>query len=77
MDNNEQLENMINFYEMGFSDILPISAKRKFNLTMLLDKITNLLPKKKTSQAGPDLKISIVGRQNSGKSTLLNSLIGF
>ncbi len=44
---------------------------------MLLNNIVRLLPAKKTSIAEPDLKITIVGRPNSGKSTLLNSFMGY
>ena len=77
MDGAELLENMTNFYEMGFQDIVPISAKTHFNLRLLMDKILDLLPVKKTARPEPDLKLTIVGRPNSGKSTLLNSLIGY
>ncbi len=77
MDGTKELENMSNFHEMGFQDILPISAKTHFNLTLLLDKILPLLPVKKTSHPEADLKITIVGRPNSGKSTLLNSFMGY
>ena len=77
MDGSKELENMSNFYEMGFQDIVPISAKTYFNMTLLLDKIISLLPVKKTSHHEADLRITIVGRPNSGKSTLLNSFIGY
>ncbi len=77
MDGPELLESMTNFYEMGFQDIVPISAKTHFNLGLLMDKIHDMLPVKKTARPEPDLKIAIVGRPNSGKSTLLNSLIGY
>ncbi len=77
IDDNSKMENIINFYETGFNDIIPVSALNRFNLDLLLDKITELLPEGKTRINEPQLNISIVGRPNSGKSTLLNSFAGY
>jgi len=77
MDSNERLEEMSNFYELGFMDILPISALRRFNINMVLDRVVDLLPRGGGQIAEPDLTVSIVGRPNSGKSTLLNSFMGY
>jgi GTP-binding protein len=77
MDSVESMENMSNFYETGLSDILPISAKFKVNLHLLTDKIAQNLPDFKEKESASDIKIAIVGRPNSGKSTLLNSFMGF
>lgn len=77
IDNEPDLEHMANFYETGYKEIMPISAKRNFNLKLLLDTVINLLPQKKTSTLEPDVSISIVGRPNSGKSTLLNTFLGY
>lgn len=77
MDNITDYENLSNFYEMGLGDVVPVSALRRVNLDLLLDKIFQLLPVKKLSVGEPHLRIAIIGRPNSGKSTLLNSFIGY
>jgi GTPase len=77
MDSTSDYANLSSFYELGFNDILPISAKGRGNISLLLDKIVDALPFRKTAAAPSDLKIAIVGRPNSGKSSLLNAFIGF
>ncbi len=77
MDSGDRLENMAYFYEIGLTEILPVSALRRSNLDLLMDRVMELLPKKKKPAPGPDLSISIVGRPNSGKSTLLNAYLGY
>jgi GTPase len=77
MDNNQCLENMAHFYELGYPDIIPVSALGRFNVRLLLDRVMEMLPATRGSVPVPDLRLAIVGRPNSGKSTLLNSIIGF
>lgn len=77
MDSIEDMENMSNFYELGVADILPISSKFNRNLDLLLDKIASLLPPSQAQEHHADVKIALVGKPNAGKSTLLNSFLGY
>lgn len=77
MDKSSDLENMSNFYEIGATDILPISSKMRVNLDLLIEKIEQFLPESNPEHDIADIKISFVGRPNAGKSTLLNSVLGY
>jgi GTP-binding protein len=63
-------------YRLGFPDLLCVSAQQLRNKPELLDWITEHLPPPDDESAPPasDLKLAIVGRRNTGKSTFINSL---
>lgn len=77
MDHPEDMDNLVNFYELGISEFIPISALRKKNLPLMMDKIISFLPQKNPEEILSDHDIAIIGRPNSGKSTLLNAFIGY
>lgn len=65
------------FYKLGFGEFLPISCANNLNKNELLDKIVERLPQAATEKPSrPVMKLAIVGKRNSGKSTLVNCLAG-
>jgi len=68
------------FYELGFGDPFIISAEHGLNVDDLLDRIVSLISKVKVIKSEKEekniIKVSILGKQNVGKSSLLNQILG-
>jgi len=65
------------FYQLGFPEMICVSAMQKRHKEDVLRWILKLLPKGGDTFAPPEhepLKIAVVGRRNTGKSTFINSL---
>jgi GTP-binding protein len=65
------------FYKLGRGKLICVSAQQNRNRAQLLKLIQERLPTPETLEAEPKdvaLKLAIVGRRNTGKSTFINSL---
>ncbi len=70
------------FYEFGFEDIITISVIGRRNIGDLRDKIAEVIEKlpqpdeNDDAELLPILRLSMLGRRNVGKSSLVNALAG-
>ncbi|MCA8957490.1 MAG: ribosome biogenesis GTPase Der [Planctomycetes bacterium] len=68
------------WFKLGFGEPIPVSANEGFGISDLLDHVVAHLPA--LADAEPELesddvlRVAIVGKRNSGKSTLVNLLAG-
>lgn len=65
------------FERWGFDRVIPVSAEHGTGVAELLDSIIELVPPVEGATVQhPEISLSIVGRPNVGKSSLLNRLMG-
>lgn len=77
VDNNSYMDQIYDFYSMGCSEVIPVSALHGIGVGDLLDRVIDLLPAEKKSPYDEDtIKFCLIGQPNVGKSTLSNAIIG-
>jgi GTP-binding protein len=66
------------FYALGVGELYPISAEHRHGVGSLVDEVLDLLPEQGEDQENlTETRLSIIGRPNVGKSSLVNRLLGY
>lgn len=79
VENVEREQAIVQFYELGLGEPIPVSAHHGRGVADVLDIVVNILPPAKKGAAAETaeaLRIAIVGRPNVGKSMLVNAILG-
>ena len=74
IDNKERENSIYNFYELGFEEVIGVSATHKLGIKELLNKITEDLGIVEETEENI-CKFCLIGRPNTGKSSLVNALL--
>ncbi len=75
IDNKESELHKFDYYELGFSEFVEISAEHSRGINDLLDLIVKDFPKYENIDDSR-IKFSLIGRPNVGKSSLVNAILG-
>ena len=74
IDNKKTLDNLYDFYELGFDTYIPVSGEHGSGFYELQDEIIKNFPPREEEEDNR-VRFSLVGRPNVGKSSIINCLL--
>jgi GTPase len=80
VDTREGQETVAQFHELSVDTVYPISAEHGTGVSELVDAIVPLIPDAVPEEPVPEdavARVAVLGRPNVGKSTLINTLVGY
>ena len=76
IDNTNRMDNIYQFYELGFDEVIAVSGEHNIGINELLDKVVKeFKPIPEIEYSDDKIKFCIIGRPNVGKSSLVNALL--
>jgi len=78
IDGPQHEEKVYEFYGLGMDPLYSISAEQRYGVDDLIDEILKGLPKSEEEPEDKEAtRVSVIGRPNVGKSSLINRLLGY
>lgn len=76
VDNKKTVDNIYDFYELGFDYYVPVSGSHNVGIGDLMDTVTSDFDKDLSEEYDSDvIKFCVIGRPNVGKSSLVNAIL--
>ena len=76
-DNEEREWAASEFYQLGLGEVFPVSSTTKRGVDEMMGALIDNLPEAGEEEASERTRISLIGKPNVGKSSLVNATLGF
>jgi len=76
-DNEEREWAASEFYQLGLGEVYPVSSTNKRGVDDMMAVLVDTLPGTEDATNEDRVRISLVGKPNAGKSSLVNATLGF